>query len=157
VDSIVTTTILADRLDVVLDLDSVAAVLVRDGRFLLQHREDRPGISYPGEWSLFGGAREGSETAEQALRRELREELALDAPNCTLIMSCWYDLSFERRVTRKVFFGVKLENVHVDRLVLNEGQGMAWFDFEQILAAGSRIVPYDLAVLALYERICRKE
>lgn len=152
VDAVLTTS-LADRRDTIFELDSVAAILAQGQKFLLQHREDRLEISYPGWWSLFGGAREGLETAEQALRREIREELALELPNCRLIMTCWYDLAFEQRLTRKAFFGIELEDAHVKDLVLNEGQGMAWFDIHEILAMGERIVPYDLAVIALYDRL----
>jgi 8-oxo-dGTP diphosphatase len=139
--------------DVVLDLDSTAAVLVCDGRYLLQHREDRPGISYPGWWSLFGGAREASESAEQAIFREIREELELELPNCRHLITCWYEIAFENRVTRKAFFAVELEANQTGGLVLHEGQGMAWFTASEIRAIGDRIVPYDLGILALYDRL----
>lgn len=55
-----------------------AGVLVDDGRVLLglRHR-DR---SYePGTWDLPGGHVEPEETPQQALQRELREELGIDA------------------------------------------------------------------------------
>src|SRR6201999_3754337 len=33
-----------------------AALLVTpDGRYLMQHRDDKPGILLPGHWALFGG------------------------------------------------------------------------------------------------------
>ena len=37
--------------------DAVAALIVLDdGRYLMQQRDDIPGIFYPGYWGLFGGA-----------------------------------------------------------------------------------------------------
>jgi 8-oxo-dGTP diphosphatase len=56
-------------------------VLVRDreGRFLLQLRDDVPGIAYPGWWSLFGGGLEGDEDLRTAACRELLEETGLVA------------------------------------------------------------------------------
>ena len=75
-----------------LDLDSVAALIFRpDGRYLLQHRENRSDISFPNWWSLFGGARESGERAEDALRRELREELELIARECFPILGCTFE------------------------------------------------------------------
>ncbi|MDD7940061.1 NUDIX domain-containing protein [Actinomycetospora lutea] len=55
-----------------------AGVLVRDGRVLLGlRRADR--ASYPGVWDLPGGHVEPGESAVAAARRELREELGVDA------------------------------------------------------------------------------
>ncbi len=37
--------------------DAVAAIItVEDGRYLMQRRDDIPGIFYPGHWGCFGGA-----------------------------------------------------------------------------------------------------
>ena len=55
----------------------VAAALVdRDGRLLVQQRPE--GTSMAGLWEFPGGKREVGETPEQALVRELAEELAID-------------------------------------------------------------------------------
>lgn len=58
--------------------DCVGALLLRDGRLLLGRRaDDRDWL--PGAWDLFGGHLQPGETAQAALRRELREELGIDA------------------------------------------------------------------------------
>ena len=58
--------------------DCVGALLVRDGRVLLGLRA--PDAAWlAGAWDIFGGHVEPGETAEDALRRELREELGIDA------------------------------------------------------------------------------
>jgi 8-oxo-dGTP diphosphatase len=55
---------------------AVKAVIFNDrGELLLQKRDDRPGIMEPGLWGYFGGMLEPGETAVEALRRELAEEL----------------------------------------------------------------------------------
>ena len=54
------------------------AILYRDGKFLLQLRDDIPGIAYPGCWALFGGHIEPGEIPEIALKRELQEEIGYD-------------------------------------------------------------------------------
>jgi len=54
-----------------------AAILVRNGQVLAcQRRADQ---SHPGKWEFPGGKREAGETMAQCLRRELREELGIEA------------------------------------------------------------------------------
>ena len=56
--------------------DCVGALLVRDGKLLLgQRASDRAWLA--GAWDVFGGHIETGETPEQALRRELDEELGV--------------------------------------------------------------------------------
>ncbi len=57
-------------------VDVAVGVLVdADGRFLLTSRPD--GKVYAGHWEFPGGKLEPGETVEQALRRELHEELGI--------------------------------------------------------------------------------
>jgi mutator protein MutT len=54
-----------------------AAVVERDGRFLLTRRQR--GVHLEGYWEFPGGKCEPGEGHDDCLRRELREELAIDA------------------------------------------------------------------------------
>lgn len=58
-------------------LEVVAACIRRDGRFLLCRRPE--GKNCAGMWEFVGGKIEPGESPEQALKRELREELAITA------------------------------------------------------------------------------
>jgi len=61
----------------------VVAVIVRHGRLLVIERSQS--VVAPGRYCFPGGAIEGSETEEEALRRELLEELGLAVtPVCCL-------------------------------------------------------------------------
>jgi len=55
----------------------VAGVIVLDGHVLACQR--RPEAEHPGKWEFPGGKVESGESLPQALRRELQEELAIDA------------------------------------------------------------------------------
>lgn len=63
----------------------VAVAILRspDGRVLLCRRPDD--ARYGGRWEFPGGKLEPGETHHEALRRELREELAIDAPEAALL------------------------------------------------------------------------
>jgi len=54
-----------------------AGILARGGRVLVcRRRADQP---HPGKWEFPGGKCEAGESVEDCLRRELREELGVDA------------------------------------------------------------------------------
>jgi 8-oxo-dGTP diphosphatase len=55
----------------------VAAVLVRDGRVLICQRTRHQAL--PLKWEFPGGKIEAGESAQAALKRELQEELGIDA------------------------------------------------------------------------------
>jgi len=66
----------------------VAAALVdRDGRVLVQQRPE--GKPMAGLWEFPGGKLEHGETPEQALIRELAEELAIDVDHACLAPACF--------------------------------------------------------------------
>jgi 8-oxo-dGTP diphosphatase len=70
-------------------LEVVAAVLCRDGRLLAARRP--PGKARAGCFELPGGKIEPGESPEQALRRELREELDLEVQVGELFRSVDHD------------------------------------------------------------------
>ena len=47
----------------------------KNDKFLLQLRDSNPAIAYPNTWTLFGGKIEGKESPEEAVKREIAEEL----------------------------------------------------------------------------------
>lgn len=55
----------------------VCPIIQNDGADLLSKMADDRGV-FPGQWALSGGGMEPGETMEQALRREIREELDLN-------------------------------------------------------------------------------
>ena len=54
-----------------------AMLFDRDGKLLIYLRDDKPTIPFPNHWDLLGGHVEAGETPEQALCRELREEIGV--------------------------------------------------------------------------------
>lgn len=60
---------------------AVGVLVAADGRFLLTTRP--PGKAYAGHWEFPGGKIENGESIEQALVRELHEELGITATQIT--------------------------------------------------------------------------
>jgi len=58
-------------------LQVVAAIIERDGKILVGQR--KPEQSHPLQWEFPGGKVEAGESPEQALTRELQEELGVNA------------------------------------------------------------------------------
>lgn len=54
------------------------AVLLNRNHVLVYLRDDVPGLPWAGMWDLPGGGREGNESAEQCVLREIAEEFGLE-------------------------------------------------------------------------------
>jgi len=103
------------------------ALLQRDGRWLMQLRDEIPTIVAPGCWGLFGGHLDPGETPEQALRRELLEEISWQPPALECVM-----VHHIHRRTAHVFRAEL--SVPVEQLRLLEGLDMALVSSEELLA-----------------------
>ena len=101
------------------------AILHQNGKFLLQLRDDIPGIVYPGHWGLFGGHIEPGESPDAAIQRELLEEIGY-APTVLSQFTLYEDA----QVVRYVYQGELA--VDLSQLVLNEGWDMALATVEEI-------------------------
>lgn len=86
---------------------------------LLQYRDDRPDIRFPNTWAIFGGMVEDGESAEDAARREIEEELGL---RLTGALECIH--VGEDGDRHRTYFAAPLMEP-LESLELREGQGMA--------------------------------
>jgi 8-oxo-dGTP diphosphatase len=102
------------------------AMLRRDGRWLMQLRDDIPGIVAPGCWGLFGGHLDPGETPDQAARRELQEEISWQPDHLQLAM-----VHHTQRRTAHVFRAEL--SVPLQQLQLLEGQDMALVQVDELL------------------------
>ncbi len=74
---------------------TAAALIDRDGRLLVQQRPE--GKPMAGLWEFPGGKLEPGETPEEALIRELAEELAIDVEEACLAPACFASDRIEDR------------------------------------------------------------
>lgn len=131
--------------------DAVAAILLLDdGRYVLQLRDDIPTIFYPGHWGCFGGAVDPGEEPLAAICRELWEELAFEPESPREFTRFDFDLGRlgGRRVYR-IYYEVAITTAALDQVVLGEGVAVRAFTAEEILAR-PHVTPYDAFALWLH-------
>jgi 8-oxo-dGTP diphosphatase len=96
----------------------VAAVIEHDGAFLVTRRQS--GVHLAGLWEFPGGKIEPTETHEEALRREIREELGADVAVNRLV---YYTVhGYDDRTVSLYFYRCTLKGEPVPQL----GQQMRW-------------------------------
>jgi NDP-sugar pyrophosphorylase family protein len=116
-------------------------LLDAEGRILLQHRDDKPNIRYPGHWALFGGSIEDGESPYTAARREILEETGYNVENVGLFRE------FVQNNKREFAFAGEID-ASLDELSLNEGQGMNFVSQQEL--PGLLIRPDDKETLKAY-------
>jgi 8-oxo-dGTP diphosphatase len=103
----------------------VMAIIHQEGKYLMQLRDDIPGILYPGVWGLFGGHLDPGEQPESGLRRELVEEINYDVAQLTKFR-CYAD----HKIIRYLFSCPLV--VPIEELKLSEGWDLALLTPEEI-------------------------
>ncbi|MEG0954430.1 MAG: pyrimidine (deoxy)nucleoside triphosphate diphosphatase [Citrobacter sp.] len=122
-------------------LDVVAAILERDGKILLAQRPAH--ADQPGMWEFAGGKVEPGESQPQALRRELHEELGIEA------IVGQYVASHQREVSGRI---IHLHAWHVPdyqgELHAHEHQQLVWCLPEEALTYP--LAPADIPLLQAF-------
>ena len=137
---------------------SVAILVTPDGRYLMQLRDDKAGVSFPDTLCLFGGALEPGEDPEAGLRRELREELELEAGEMRYFTQLVFDAIYaDGSLRQRCFFEVPIEPDIIDGLVLHEGAAMRLMTAENMAEESFRVVPYDFGILRMHMRLRQKD
>lgn len=112
-------------------IQSAHAILILDGRYILQLRENKPTIAAPGQWALFGGKMKIGETPLETVRREVCEELSIESAEYSYLWYTDYFSPFEGTVIRSWFFASDVMTVWPG-WKLREGKAVRAFQFGQL-------------------------
>lgn len=122
-----------------MDFVGCKAALFCGDDILTYLRDAKPGLPWPDLWDLPGGGREGTETPEQCLLREVEEEFGLRLPRARLIWRRVFP-SMQDAVLRSVFFGGWLTRLEVQAIRFGEeGQRWAMLPVAAYLAHGAAV------------------
>jgi 8-oxo-dGTP diphosphatase len=111
-------------------MECVTAILQNAQRQILMHqRDDKPGLHFAGYWSMLGGKIEEGESPEQAMQRELLEEISVTVPT-----AFWkvYDRPVSESLTIVQYVFTGPINYALSDMVLMEGQDLKYFSAEAL-------------------------
>ena len=113
-------------------MKEIAAIILENdkGEFLLYLRDNKPGIPFPDHWDLIGGHVEEGETPEEALVREVKEELDIDLKDYTFYKTyvCMKGDAYENI---KYIYNGKI-SVPIEEVTLLEGVRPQYFSRDEI-------------------------
>ncbi len=113
-------------------MKEIAAIILENdnGEFLLYLRDNKPGIPFPDHWDLIGGHVEEGETPDEALVREVKEEIDIDLKEYTFYKKyeCLTGDAYEN--IKYIYYG-KI-NLPIGEVTLLEGVRPQYFSREEI-------------------------
>jgi 8-oxo-dGTP diphosphatase len=113
-------------------MKKIAAIIFENdkGELLFYLRDNKPGIPFPQHWDLFGGHIEDGETPEEALIREVKEELNYDLKDFKFFRE-YKCLKGDAYPNIKYIFSGKF-NMPVEEITLLEGEYPKYFTKKEI-------------------------
>lgn len=113
-------------------MKKIAAIILENDKreFLLALRDNKPGIPFPDHWDLIGGHVEEGETPEEALIREVKEELNIDIKDYSFFRA-YECLTGDAYENIKYIYTGKI-NIPIEEVTLLEGERPQYFSREEI-------------------------
>ena len=114
-------------------MKQIAQVMLfdRNRRLLIYLRDDKPEIPFPNHWDFFGGHLEAGESQEQALVRELKEELAIELTQSQFVRR-YECLEGDAYPNVKFIYRASIDQA-AEELVLYEGQKLKGITIDERL------------------------
>ena len=113
-------------------MKKIAAIIFEneEGEILLYLRDNKPGIPFPNHWDLIGGHVEEGETPEEALVREVKEELDFDLKEYRFYKK--YECLKEDAYENIKYIYTGRINIPLEEITLLEGERPQYFSREEI-------------------------
>ena len=113
-------------------MKQIAAIILENdkGELFLALRDNKSWIPFPNHWDLIGGHVEDGETPEEALVREIKEELDIDIGEYKFYKK-YECLTGDAYENVKFIYTGKI-NIPIERITLLEGERAQYFREDEI-------------------------
>tara|TARA_B100000424_G_scaffold267038_1_gene259121 strand:+ start:684 stop:1109 length:426 start_codon:yes stop_codon:yes gene_type:complete len=122
---------------------SSKAIITFKQKYLLQLRDNKENIFFPGFWGLFGGRQDNNEKEKLAVKREVKEETNLNVLISSQILSVNFHMIGLKKKRKITYFDCKIKKS--PKITLNEGQKYNFFSFNELKRL--KIVPMDFVAI----------
>ena len=96
-----------------------------EGKILLMLRDDKPEIRFPNKWITLGGVVENGETPNDAIKREIMEEIEIDLKDFVLFKEYKWP-----EKTEYVYYAIL--DLEPAKIKLHEGQDIKYFTLGEV-------------------------
>ena len=111
-----------------------------DDKLLVYLRDHLPTIPFPGHWDLPGGGREGDESPEACILRELSEEFAITLPRTRLLYKRAY--ANHTNNSQSFFFAAQGTQAEIDKIRFGtEGQHWRMMPINEFISHKNAVPP----------------
>ena len=127
---------------------SVGAIIYKNGKYLLQKRDNDKKIFFPDFWGVFGGNVESFESSNKAIIRELKEEISVDMKIKLNIFNLFFKSKFFKKQRDRSYFHCEFKFLN-SKIVLREGVSFKYFKINEIKKL--KIIPWDLQAIIYFD------
>ena len=135
--------------------DASGIIIYYKNKVLLQKRDLKNTIFYPGYWGLFGGAKNSNEIYSTNIIREVKEEINIDIDKGDLRyffkLNIEFPLSLKKtKLVKRYFYIYEIKDIQAfnKNFFLQEGKNKSFFTKNNYL--NINITPYDKFALDLF-------
>jgi len=124
-------------------IKSVGGVIFFKNKYLLQLRDKKKNIYFPGFWGLFGGLLNKREKFTEAIVREIKEETNLNVKVSKMIILNNFTIFGSKKIRKRIYYECKI--LKSGKIILKEGRKYKFFHYNQLKKLN--IVPLDFAAI----------
>ena len=124
-------------------IKSVGGIIFHKNKYLLQLRDNKKNIYFPGFWGLFGGLLNKKEKFIKAIVREIKEETNLKVRITRKVILNNFTIFGSKKIRKRIYYECKI--LKDEKIILKEGRKYKFFSHNQLKKLN--IVPLDFAAI----------
>ncbi len=134
---------------------SVAGIIYLKNKYLFQIRDKKPNIWFPGFNGFFGGLIDKNESANQAIKREIFEELNEPVLKSKLLIKINFKTKELKEERERYYYLLDLKKDFEKKLIINEGAGFKFLSANQVNL--KKMIPWDLTAIYYHQMLIKNK